>query len=730
MTTAGLVVPAISDDLSADEKVKQADQQLKVNRANCEGMDNVASQLETLISSSSVTYVCDDKFDADCSTIAENSKQLVTLLFTLTQLSSADLQDETISTTASTIVSLISDIKILSMEQKATIMACISSIRFTVFVYVSQISIIESKKLEIAGALTFPGATTSIFDVAESDKTTQKTVIKFQLTNLFKIDNANDRVIDCITSLESLPTVASPQPNTDLQSEINKVPAMCGAPSPPVEDVQTTAANIVQTCNSATQQPTQAELRTLVFIKQSLITFKQTFTSQITIFSNKLTALTDETATAASLEVDIISSTGQIAKAEPVDVSGDTTEGTLDFYVLRFEVVYGSLSAIGRVLAKLKKVLAFTDYEAADSSVGINFALLVSQLTSSLSSGVITTEIITISRSILKMEVTSLPSLAVINVLQSALFSAQSLQITLLAKMTILHREITKMATSLSSVTFDLQELSSTGAISTFSVPALSVSSSSSQSEVSEALTAFQKSRSILLSVQTFVIATLNFDFSSVSTAVTVVDFSVILSKLSAFFVELGTNVVSTNVETLSQSLLELKIGVALSQTIESKVEFMLYLIRICDMMLSDIICIISPDTCTTPSTLSSTPTTTTFSSSSSSSSVSLAPSTSPTTTTSSSTPTTATTTTAQTTPPTTTQTTPPTTTQTTPPTTTQTTPRTTTRYPTTPTTTVFPTTICTRPPCATRAPTTRSPNRRYGMFSNFIWKRVRGIKY
>ena len=59
---------------------------------------------------------------------------------------------------------------------------------------------------------------------------------------------------------------------------------------------------------SATVQPTAAELRTLVFIKQSLLTFRQTFTSQIAVFSNKMLALTD-----ATISVSLISSTGEIA---------------------------------------------------------------------------------------------------------------------------------------------------------------------------------------------------------------------------------------------------------------------------------------------------------------------------------------------------------------------------------------------------------------------------------
>ena len=350
VSSAGLVVTQISEDLTDDEKVAAADQQLATTRANCAGMDSVASGLDSLLASSSLTLVCADKFDADCSSLTESSSQLVSKLFKLTSLASANLEDSAIATLSTEITTLISSVTIISVEQKGIIMACISTIQFTVFVYVSQISIIESSKLEIAGALTFPGATASIFEVEDQSEAVQVAVLEAQLTNLFQISNANDAVLECISSLESLPAAADPQPNPELQSQVNAVPAMCGAPEPPVSEVQSTAASIVRSCSAATEQPTAGELRTLIFIRQSLLTFKQTFTSQIAVFSNKLVALTDTTVTAASLSVSLITATGEIAVAEAVDITGGLTVGSLEFYVLRFEVLQGALNALVQVL--------------------------------------------------------------------------------------------------------------------------------------------------------------------------------------------------------------------------------------------------------------------------------------------------------------------------------------------------------------------------------------------
>ena len=118
---------------------------------------SVASALDSLLSSPSLTVVCADKFDSDCSSLTESSSQLVSWLFKLTSLASANLEDTAIASLSAQILTGISGVTIISTEQSGIIMACMSTIQFTVFLYVSQISLIESSKLEIAGALTFPG---------------------------------------------------------------------------------------------------------------------------------------------------------------------------------------------------------------------------------------------------------------------------------------------------------------------------------------------------------------------------------------------------------------------------------------------------------------------------------------------------------------------------------------------------------------------------------------------
>ena len=67
---------------------------------------------------------------------------------------------------------------------------------FCVFSYISQIVIIESARLEVAGTLALPGATTPLTRIDAVDIIQQEGVLTAQLTNLFQIKDANDRVIE------------------------------------------------------------------------------------------------------------------------------------------------------------------------------------------------------------------------------------------------------------------------------------------------------------------------------------------------------------------------------------------------------------------------------------------------------------------------------------------------------------------------------------------------------
>ena len=75
IASEGLIVTPIDDSLSDSEKLAAAEIQLENNRANCEGMDQVAAALTSIFEASSL--VCQEDNDDDCDQITEESKTLI-----------------------------------------------------------------------------------------------------------------------------------------------------------------------------------------------------------------------------------------------------------------------------------------------------------------------------------------------------------------------------------------------------------------------------------------------------------------------------------------------------------------------------------------------------------------------------------------------------------------------------------------------------------------------------
>ena len=572
ISSKGLIVSAISEDLTDDEKVEAADAQLATNRANCEGMDQVASEISTILTSTSITFVCKDQFDDDCDSVSEDSKTLLTKITLLIQTSSQSIEDSSISTLSSQIVTLLKSITILSYEQKTTLESLTATIKFTVFIYVSQISIIESKKLEIAGALKFPGATVSIDEVDVKDIEQQRTVLTTQLTNLFQIADANDAVIECIATIEELPAASDPEPNADLSNDVEDVPGMCGAPEPPVEEVQKTASSITKLCSTLTEQPTAAELNTLIFIKQSLITFKQTFISQISIFSQKLSVITGSVVTAASLKVEVITASGELGVATEVDITGGNEVGSEAFIVYRIEVLMSVLNAVISVLTKISTILSLSS-GSVDANTAANFALDVSTFSAALSSGFITIDILDTAKTILQTDISSLPATAIVILLESAQTSLQSLQLSIVSEISLHFQLLVNLQVSVSSITFTIKDFDSDG-----SIISTDVSGSTIIAGAGNVGTAI-KNLEILADVQTLTEAALTLEFSTITTAVTEVSLSVFLNKLTSFFIVFGQNIMDTDIVSLGTELLQLKISVTVSQTIKSVIQYIMFII-------------------------------------------------------------------------------------------------------------------------------------------------------
>ena len=204
--------------------------------------------------------------------------------------------------------------------------------------------------MQVSGAITFPNAPTEPEN--KDDFTGLTSVLELQLTNLFTIADSNDKVLDCIAKIEDLKEAESPERNEDLDTA-ETITEMCGQSEPPVDKVQEASAAFIKVCNAATSKPNEGQLKSLIFIKKSLLTFKQTFTSQITVFSQRLTDITGTSVTASSLSVTVILETGEIGTAKEVNIDGGKEVGSIEFFTFRYEVVKSCLNSISKVITKI-----------------------------------------------------------------------------------------------------------------------------------------------------------------------------------------------------------------------------------------------------------------------------------------------------------------------------------------------------------------------------------------
>ena len=580
IATEGLIVTPIDENLSDAEKLAAVEIQLENNRANCEGMDLVATSLTSIYESSSLTLVCGEEDDDDCGQITEESKTLIVSVTSLLQLSSQNIEDTSIATLATEILTFIetNQIEVLSYEQKNILISLTESIRFTVLVYISQISVIESQKFEIAGSIVFPGASISIDDIDEADITLQISVLEIQLFNLFQISDANDKVLECIVSLEDLPATTAPETNSEFISLVQNIPAMCSSPEPPVKEIQETAANITKLCGSFTSQPTPGELNILVFIKQSLITFKQTFITQITIFSQKLSVLTKSEVTAASLGVEVISSSGEIEVATAVDISGGFEEGSIEFLVYRIEILQSSLNAIVSVLERISEVLSLSSGDF--SSTSSSFALSISSFSATLSSGAFTLDVMTLAQNVLQIEVTALPPASIVILLESAQSSLQSIQLTILSQITIIKELIFQQAISLSTISFTIQSFDLNGNIIFTDVPISSADENSNTEEFENYIEVLQEHQSSFLKIEEIIQAALTLDFSSIATAVNEVSASFFINKLTNLILIVSQDITDPSILTEISEILELKITTEYLQAVEYRIQFILFIFQ------------------------------------------------------------------------------------------------------------------------------------------------------
>ena len=156
----GVIVTDVAADIPFSEMESALADVLETNRANCEGMDKVGDAVDGLLEGRAT---CGET--ETCSGFAS----LILSLNDLVAVSIESLEDSSIVTLSETIIKDItaigSDVKI-STTEISTIESLVVTIRTTVLTFVSQIALVEQRKLSVGGGLTF---STSLDDSASPE---------------------------------------------------------------------------------------------------------------------------------------------------------------------------------------------------------------------------------------------------------------------------------------------------------------------------------------------------------------------------------------------------------------------------------------------------------------------------------------------------------------------------------------------------------------------------------
>ena len=472
ISVKGFVFQTVNSSMSFEKQTQFLMNQIETIRKNMEKIDDVANQLEPLMD---LPVVCNDRYDADCNKSQPEADKLFEQMVNMTQLVVENIEDPKIAEESELILKRIINgkITILTLEQRDVIRSMHGSISGDVLIYVSQISLLESKLLDIDGdGITFDDTTNRFNKIEENDFEQRKLNLSTQLRNLFQINDAMDKVVNCIEKIEVFKQPAEPSSNDYLKDMIDDVQALASKARPPVKLIQTISADIVRECSDSDNlEMSTADLQSLKFIKNPLVTFEQMFTSQISVVSQQLASITGQTVTAANLKVDLISASGGLEVAPEVDVSNGTKVGSQEFYIQRYQLMKSSLYTLDRVMKKITHVLGITEDGKDEGTILPNeFALLVVHYVShSLSSGVITEGMMTAAKEILQATVTVAPSTLEKIILNKALSTITSLKMTILTE--IINSKIQlitvleKNGQHISDLKFTIQTLDSSGNI-------------------------------------------------------------------------------------------------------------------------------------------------------------------------------------------------------------------------------------------------------------------------
>merc|ERR1712106_598199 len=303
--------------LSFEEQTETLELSLRQLREGCAMADEVSIGLELFLET------------VACGPDAEDSKEMgnvIKKITDLTKLMAFDIEDKGIINLAIEIQTLLSTLTgtTVNGKQCKSIEVLIIIIQNTVMTFVSQITILEQKNLQIGGELKFTISLPPVEDKEDFKRLEERN--EAQLRGLMRCGDFTERSIQqSFEVFEFEPSFDNPSCNgKEVLKKAQRVTAMCSSEVLPIDDVAENTKDLARCSSSLSRPLNEREVSSLEFILMSCGSFAVTFSSQITIVQQKLTVLSAQTVTAADLFLEFIGRDGSLYPALPLDIgNGD-----------------------------------------------------------------------------------------------------------------------------------------------------------------------------------------------------------------------------------------------------------------------------------------------------------------------------------------------------------------------------------------------------------------------
>ena len=310
VVSSGLIIDTVSTSASYKEQADGLAESLSINRMNCEGMDRVGAKLLELIGSKNATQYC--RTDADLTPLFEAVTNLMVA-------ATSSLEDNNIFQMTQDIVALVEalDISCISVRIKIRIQMVVIGLKDTVTTYVSQIAMVEQRRLQITGSLNFSTSVQLDQEPEEYDFELREKIQREQLKGLMFCGDFTDRTTESILASQQVTDPREGDCNGEtILKGAQKVAAMCGANNLQLDDIRANTQELAR-CSANLGEPlTEGQLKSLDFILVILSSFRVTFSSQIAFVQQKLSILTGQKIDAAALGIQFIGSDGALFDVE------------------------------------------------------------------------------------------------------------------------------------------------------------------------------------------------------------------------------------------------------------------------------------------------------------------------------------------------------------------------------------------------------------------------------